>query len=209
MAQVKLDLRGKDIPGKIQKGRLVLTKIGTPPPAEYAALAVELKADTDKLETTSNQTAAMEQAITTQHDHQDADEATFDRSYGALGGQVQVTSKGDVDAIRANGFDVRADAGASVTELPAVGGFSVTTSNTPGVFDFAWDRMAGGDNFELRWHKQGDTPAGPSAGSKFTSRTRLRRGGFESGATWEFEIRAHGANETEGAWTGPFAKVAA
>ena len=56
---------------------------------------------------------------------------------------MQTTTHGDAAAIEAAGYELRAETANRVTELAAVEGFNVTTSNTPCVFDFTWDKRAG------------------------------------------------------------------
>jgi hypothetical protein len=206
MATVKLDLHNKSIADKVQKGRLVLAKLGPTPPTAYAALATALKTATDALEKSSNDYDATEQHLNTLLGGRDTAEAAFDKAFSQLGGQVQTTTGGDAAGIEATGFDTRSAAN-PVTELTAVGSFNVTTSNTSGEFDFTWDKLPGATIYELRWRKAGD-PAGQYLGTKSTTKTRLRLGGFASGVQYEFDLRAHGPREMESPWCNVFRKTA-
>jgi hypothetical protein len=207
MSIVKLDLHNKNIAEKIQSARAVLTKLGTPPPTAYTALAAALKTATDKLEADSNSYDASESTTSGLLTVRDTSESAFDAAFGALGGQVQVTTKGDPTAINDAGFDVRAQASTPPDSLDAVHAFTVTTSNESGVFDFTWDKLDGAKTYELRGRKQSD-PAGQYSYTKTTTKTRLRAGGFDSGGAYEFSIRAHGAGEAESPWSAPFPKTA-
>ena len=51
-------------------------------------------------------------------------------------------------------------------------------------------------------------PAGQYRGTKTTTKTRLRLGGFDSGGAYEFDLRAHGAGELEGPWSNVVKKMA-
>jgi hypothetical protein len=206
MSQVKLDLQNKNVAEKIQKSRSVLTALGTPPPAPYAALAGELLAATDTLEADNQAADTADNAVTNAHAKLNASEAVFNKAFAALGGQVQITTKGEAAAITATNFDVRSEA-SPVTSLDGVQGFTVTTTNLAGTLDFAWDKSKGAVNYELRGRKQSD-PAGAYSFSKTTTKTRLRMDGFDSGVPYTFEIRAHGPGELESDWSNPFTKIA-
>ncbi len=184
----------------------MLLALGTPVPAAYAALAADLKTATDNLETDDGAATKADKAATAANGKRDASEDVFDQAFGALGGQVQVTAKGVAAEITATGYDVRAEPN-PVQSLDGVEGFSVTTTNLAGTFDFTWDRSKGEVNFELRGRRQTDPP-GVYPFSKTTTKTRLRAGGFDSGVTYLFEIRAHGARELESPWSVPFPKIA-
>lgn len=205
MSQVKLDLRNKNVPEKIQKGREIEQGLGTPVAPAYATLAADLKAATDALEEKSNEAVAADSAASNAHTLLDTAESTFDRAFSSLGKQVEITTKGDEVAIKLTNFDVRS-APSSVQSLDAVHAFAVTTTNVPGAFDMTWDKLDGASSYELRGRKVTD-PDGQYPYSKILTKTRYRASGFESGVAYEFQIRAHGPREMESPWSNPFRKI--
>lgn len=207
MANVKIDIHNKSIPDKIKQARSVLTTLGTPPPAAYATAAATLKTATDKLEQDSGLYDAKNKEAEVLLLARDGSETAFDQAINGFGSQVQTTTNGDEAAIVATGLAVRAAASKPATDLDVTTGFSVTTTNAPGTFDFSWDKMKGVQVSELRWRKQSD-PATQFAGTKSTTKTRLRLSGFDSGVPYVFQLRGHGAGEVESPWCDPFTKIA-
>jgi hypothetical protein len=205
MAQVKLDLSNKSVPDKIQKGRQAVTALGRPA-APYTALAATLETATSNLETAENAAKQLELDLAAAYQTRDEAEAVFGAAYGALGGQVQVTTGGVESAIAATGYEVRSEA-RPVTSLDGVHAFTATTTNLPGTFDFTWDKEKGALNYEIRGRLE-SAPAGEFVYHKTISKTRLRAGGFQSGAPYLFSIRSFGTKEMESPWSDEFRKIA-
>jgi hypothetical protein len=206
MSTVKLNLRNKSVPEKIDMGNNIGTALGDPAPAPYTALAATLKSATATLQTKNNESAVADAAAVIATGAVELAESDFGSGFGALAREVQTTTNGVRSGIIAAGFEVRADAN-PVTSLDYVGNFGVTTTNTAGVLDFSWDRSKGARNFEIRGRKATD-PAGTYSFMKSTSKTRVRAGGFERGVDYIFEIRAYGAGEMVPPWCDPFTKKA-
>jgi hypothetical protein len=206
MAKVKLDLRNKTVPQKVQFIRQVVDKMtgnGTFPSPDPAMAA--LTAIADKLESDFNAREASDKATQQFTTVLNATEAEADRLLTAEGAHVESVSKGDEAKIRSTGMDVRGDA-QPAGDLPAPGNFAVTAGDHDGTLDDTWDRVVGAKSYIIQISPDPITPAsfvycGTSTKSSYTAT------GLESGKKYWQRVAAVGT-AGQSPWSDPAVKIA-
>ena len=206
MAKVKLDLRNKTVPEKVQFIRQIVTKMTgnasftTPDPAlaDLTAIAAKLESDFNKREASDQTTQQLTTVLNTT-------EADADRLLSAEGSYVEGKSKGDETQIRSAGMDVRG-AAQSAGDLTAPGNLSVTAGDHDAELDASWDRVSGAKSYLIQispdpitatsW-----TQSGASTKSSFTAAD------LESGKKYWLRVAALGT-AVQSPWSDPSVKVA-
>ncbi|MCA9219681.1 MAG: fibronectin type III domain-containing protein [Planctomycetales bacterium] len=204
MAKVKLDLRNKSIPEKVQKMRqFVAAMTGN---ASYPTPSPDLAAVSsaaDNLEAAYNEAQAVRLLAKEKTVAQDAREREADGVLTQLAAYVEATSGGDTATIQSAGMDVR-DEAAPVGDLPAPGDLTATAGDMDGEIDLDWDSVRRASSYLVQ---QSPDPPGSWQQVAVVTKSKHTVTGLESGAKYWFRVAAIGA-AGQSPWSQPANKVA-
>ena len=204
MAKVKLDLRNKSIPEKVQKMRqFVAAMTGNESFSTPSPVLAAVTSAADDLEAAYNEAQAVRLLAKEKTVAQDAREREADGIVTQLAAYVEGTSGGDAATIQSAGMDVR-DEAAPVGELPAPGDLTATVGDMDGEIDLDWDNVRRASSYLVQ---QSPDPPGSWQQAAVVTKSKHTVTGLTSGTKYWFRVAAIGS-AGQSPWSQPACKVA-
>lgn len=210
MAKIALNIARLSVNEKIAKGRTATTAagtpegiavLGTPAPAEVAALT----AATDALETARDNKQSADNAAKTATLAQQAAEDAFNEAYAAYGRTGQTKSGGDPTKIGQIGLDV-AGTPAPIGEMPQLLNLIATSGDLFGEVDLMWEPVRGAKTYIVQYCA--DPMTGNWQQFDIVTKSKCTVTGLTSGTKYWFRVAAKGAAPGQGPWSDPAQKMA-
>lgn len=209
MAQVKLNIKGLDIAGKIQRATLISSGLkGNPNVPTGSALAAQIEAAASALQTKNEAQLEAKKAWNRAADEQEIAETAFDATYSSVGADVQSATQGDELKILSTNFEVR-DAPSKAPLPGKILNLQATQGDEAGEIDLHWDGLKEATGYASQFAEGADPNSAkwsygpPIAGKRSASQLR---GLTSNQGYW---MRVQGVNASgEGPWSDPVYKAA-
>lgn len=202
MSRIKLNFRQLTIPGKVTKGRQVITSMTdnpafTNPTPSLAAVTAAI----DGLESAHAEAQTAKQIAKTKTSTQNEREDAADKLMAQLAAYVEAVGGDDEVLIRSAGMDTRSTAVTSTASPSLPGSLEARGGVHEGTVDTSWDSVPGARSYIIE--KSPDPPTATSWGhAAVSTKARATIGGLPSGSKMWFRVAAVSTSGQSG-WSDP------